>query len=96
MGLVRNYHCWEVFSQQFGIGWFYGGEILLSYGDWKVSIHTKIPLKEVWISMAEPEDCTPVCCGDVTLVGSRIFSDHVEVNAKVRSDIVVLDYWFRY
>ena len=95
MGILRNNSCWDLFARLFGINWFYGGEISLSYGNWSVIIKTKQQAREVWLSVDEPESSTPVCCGDITIVGARVFKDHVLIDAKVRSDIVILDYWFR-
>lgn len=97
MGLLRrNNYFWDLFARAFGINWFYGGEIYLSSGDYKVIIHTDHPIKNVWINMTEPEDSIPVCCGDVSMIGTRIHKNYVEINAKIRTDVVTLNYFLKF
>lgn len=96
MPLQPNNYVWDLFSEYFGVDWFYGGEILLSYGDWTITLDAKIPIKNAWLSMAVPEDATPVCCGDVSIAGAKVNSDNtITIDAKVRSDWVTLHYWLQ-
>lgn len=96
MPLQRNNYCWDVFAKQFGVNWFYGGEILLTYGNWRIIIHTKTNIKDCWISTSESENTIPVCCGDITTVGSKIYNNRVEIDVRVRSDLMNLNYWFQF
>lgn len=88
----RNNYCWEVFSKDFSVNWFYGGEIFLSYGNHKIVIHTKVKIKDLWLNMDE-KGCMPVCNGDESRIGFRTFKDRVEIDAKIRSESVVINYF---
>lgn len=96
MGLRRNFSAWDLFSQLFKQNWFYGGEIVLTYGDYAIEIRTKQPIKRVWISTSIAEDATPVCCGNVSIAGSRVRNGYVEISAEVRTENVKLNYWLEF
>lgn len=96
MGLRRNFSAWDLFSRIFGINWFYGGEILLAYGDYSIEIKTKQKIKRVWVSTSISEDATPVCCGNISIVGSRVHNGFVEISAEVRTESVSLNYWLEF
>lgn len=94
MGLQRNNRIWDFFSRFFGLQWFYGGEILLCYGVHHIRIHTKSPIKRVWLSMRDPENCTPVCCGDISLISAKPKDHYVAIDADIKSEIVIVNYFF--
>jgi hypothetical protein len=97
MGMLRRGGgVWDFFARLFGLSRFSGGEITLSYGDHLISVLTEVQPKNVWLSVETPDNAVPVCCGDINLFGVRVTRFGFEVNAKVRTESVRMEYFIEF
>ena len=69
------------------------GSFVIAYGNNQVKIDTKDTPTKVWLRPATPNNCLPVCGGEVNMVGVEIVNNGFIIYADIKTDKCVVD-WF--